>query len=57
MCVLFVTFYILHLTDDNKFGQKLLEKMGWSKGQGLGKNLQGMSDPVKCKVKDDLRGI
>ena len=27
--------------DEDKFGQKLMEKMGWSKGKGLGANLDG----------------
>jgi splicing factor 45 len=26
--------------------QKLLEKMGWREGQGLGRNKQGMSTPL-----------
>ena len=27
--------------DQDKFGQKLMEKMGWSKGKGLGANEDG----------------
>ena len=27
--------------DEDKFGQKLMEKMGWSKGKGLGANEDG----------------
>jgi splicing factor 45 len=26
--------------------QKLLEKMGWREGQGLGRNRQGMATPL-----------
>ena len=28
----------LWANDDNKFGHKLMEKMGWEKGKGLGAN-------------------
>ena len=27
--------------DQDKFGQKLMEKMGWSQGKGLGANEDG----------------
>ena len=27
--------------DESKFGQKLMEKMGWQKGKGLGANEDG----------------
>ncbi|XP_068433222.1 PIN2/TERF1-interacting telomerase inhibitor 1 [Clinocottus analis] len=43
--------------DDSKFGQKLMERMGWSKGKGLGVSEQGMVDHVKVKVKNDQLGI
>lgn len=28
-------------------GRKMLEKMGWKKGEGLGKEGTGMKDPVR----------
>ncbi|XP_039300141.1 PIN2/TERF1-interacting telomerase inhibitor 1 [Nilaparvata lugens] len=34
-------------TDKSKFGQKLLEKMGWKEGQGLGAQNQGISERIK----------
>ena len=43
--------------DENKFGQKLMEKMGWESGKGLGANLDGMVDHIKVKVKGDNKGI
>lgn len=30
-------------------GRKMLEKMGWKKGEGLGKEGTGMKDPVSCR--------
>lgn len=43
--------------DDSKFGQKMLERMGWSKGKGLGRSEQGSTDHVKVKVKNDSYGL
>lgn len=31
-------------------GRKMLEKMGWKKGEGLGKEGTGMKDPVRWFV-------
>jgi hypothetical protein len=41
------------ITDESKFGKKLMEKMGWSEGTGLGSTSQGMLDPIMLKTKDD----
>ncbi|XP_046984926.1 PIN2/TERF1-interacting telomerase inhibitor 1 isoform X1 [Schistocerca americana] len=43
--------------DNNKFGQRMLEKMGWKKGCGLGVNLQGMKEHVKVSAKNDTKGL
>ncbi|XP_063985732.1 microtubule-associated protein 1B [Diachasmimorpha longicaudata] len=43
--------------DSNKFGQKMLEKMGWTSGKGLGANEQGMTEHVRVRFKDDAGGI
>eukprot|EP00126_Sphaerothecum_destruens_P005037 Sdes_comp18518_c0_seq1m8562 len=43
--------------DEGKFGFKMLEKMGWKKGKGLGISEQGKTDFVKVKRKEDSFGI
>ena len=44
------------LSDEEKFGQKLMEKMGWKKGKGLGANEDGMLEHVRVSLKMDTRG-
>eukprot|EP00775_Hariotina_reticulata_P003576 gene3576-3842_t len=39
------------------FGQKMLEQMGWSKGQGLGKEKSGMKEAIEVKKKEDTLGV
>lgn len=39
------------------FGEKLLRQWGWEKGQGCGKNKQGISEAVQVKKKDDNNGV
>merc|ERR1711915_337318 len=43
--------------DQNKFGQKLMEKMGWNKGEGLGKEGQGITEHIKVHHKDNTKGV
>ncbi|KAA0708747.1 PIN2/TERF1-interacting telomerase inhibitor 1 67-11-3 protein LPTS1 [Triplophysa tibetana] len=43
--------------DESKFGQKMLERMGWSKGKGLGKSQQGSTEHIKVKVKNNTQGL
>jgi len=43
--------------DTNKFGQKLMEKMGWSQGKGLGAKEDGMVEHIKVSHKNDSKGI
>lgn len=47
-------FYVI--LDSNKFGQKLLEKMGWTSGKGLGKQENGVTEHVKVSLKTDSKG-
>ncbi|UMM15756.1 hypothetical protein L5515_013062 [Caenorhabditis briggsae] len=43
--------------DDKKFSKKLMEKMGWSEGDGLGRNRQGNQDAVKLRANTSGRGL
>ncbi|XP_040283104.1 LOW QUALITY PROTEIN: PIN2/TERF1-interacting telomerase inhibitor 1 [Bufo bufo] len=43
--------------DESKFGQKMLEKMGWSKGKGLGAQEQGSTEHVKVQLKNNTLGL
>ncbi|XP_017839571.1 PIN2/TERF1-interacting telomerase inhibitor 1 isoform X2 [Drosophila busckii] len=43
--------------DDTRFGTKMLEKMGWSKGKGLGANEDGSKDFVRVRFKNDAEGL
>ncbi|KYB24768.1 PIN2/TERF1-interacting telomerase inhibitor 1-like Protein [Tribolium castaneum] len=43
--------------DSSKFGQKMLEKMGWSKGKGLGAKENGIVEHVKIPYKNDSKGM
>ncbi|KAJ3057352.1 hypothetical protein HK097_008447 [Rhizophlyctis rosea] len=45
-----------HLPENNK-GFMLLQKMGWSKGTGLGREGTGRIDPIPIIYKDDSLGI
>lgn len=41
----------------SKFAQAQLEKLGWSAGEGLGKNRQGMSSHIKVTKRQDEVGL
>ncbi|XP_071446788.1 uro-adherence factor A-like isoform X1 [Hetaerina americana] len=38
-------------------GMLLLQKMGWRPGEGLGKNKEGVLEPLRLDVKTDKRGL
>jgi len=47
----------LWANDDQKIGHKLMEKMGWEKGNGLGANQDGRTEHIKVKLKDNQKGV
>lgn len=44
------------ITDSNK-GRKMLEKMGWKKGEGLGKDGGGMKTPIPLQLRRTHAGL
>lgn len=40
-----------------QFGLKMLQKMGWTPGEGLGKNKEGAIEPLLLDVKMDKKGF
>jgi len=43
--------------DTSRFGFKMMEKMGWSPGKGLGVNEDGETKSLPVKVKEDNKGV
>lgn len=45
------------LVDQSKFGFRMLMKMGWAPGKGLGVNEDGNQEHVKIRLKEDNLGL
>ncbi|KAJ3121413.1 PIN2/TERF1-interacting telomerase inhibitor 1 [Nowakowskiella sp. JEL0407] len=43
--------------DKSKFGFKMLSKMGWAEGKGLGLREDGQVDHIKVRLKIDSLGV
>ncbi|XP_020854048.2 LOW QUALITY PROTEIN: angiogenic factor with G patch and FHA domains 1 [Phascolarctos cinereus] len=43
--------------NDNNKGRKMLEKMGWKKGEGLGKDGGGMKTPIQLQLRQTHAGL
>ncbi|KAG5459346.1 MAG: hypothetical protein BJ554DRAFT_261 [Olpidium bornovanus] len=43
--------------DESNLGFKMLQKMGWSRGAGLGRAGQGRVEPVPFEHKQDFLGV
>ncbi|XP_048358845.1 angiogenic factor with G patch and FHA domains 1 isoform X2 [Sphaerodactylus townsendi] len=46
----------VEISDSNR-GHKMLEKMGWKKGEGLGKSGSGMKDPITLQLHRKQAGL
>lgn len=45
------------LSHGNSVGRKILEKMGWKEGEGLGKEKKGLITPLIARKIDDRAGV
>eukprot|EP00038_Savillea_parva_P002030 m.109926 g.109926 ORF g.109926 m.109926 type:complete len:347 (+) comp10702_c0_seq2:78-1118(+) len=43
--------------DKSKYGHRMLEKMGWSDGNGLGKKGNGITSHIKVRTKNNALGV
>lgn len=41
----------------SRFGERVMRSMGWEKGQGLGRNSDGIVEAIQVKKKDDTVGV
>ncbi|XP_073680801.1 angiogenic factor with G patch and FHA domains 1 isoform X1 [Garra rufa] len=46
----------VEIGDENK-GRQMLEKMGWKRGEGLGKDGAGIKDPIQLNVRKSQSGL
>lgn len=42
---------------DSNIGKKLLMKMGWETGKGLGKNQSGIVEPIAAEIRAEKAGL
>ena len=42
--------------DKSKYGYRMLQRMGWEEGKGLGSKEEGPREHIKVKVKRDNQG-
>ncbi|CAJ0957364.1 unnamed protein product [Ranitomeya imitator] len=51
------TFPVRREINDSNKGRQMLEKMGWKKGEGLGKSGDGMKDPIHLQLHKKQAGL
>ena len=43
--------------NDNNIGSQMLQKMGWKKGEGLGKQATGITVPIEVEMREKGRAL
>ena len=43
-------------TDQGRYGYRMLQRMGWSQGQGLGRGKEGRKELIRVSRRDDNSG-
>lgn len=51
-----LAWFFFFFEDDAKFGKKILERMGWRNGKGLGKREQGRNENLRLKANHSGKG-
>jgi Pin2-interacting protein X1 len=51
---LYLSYFVCIGADKSKFGYKMLQKMGWKEGKGLGKDEDGMDTHVHIKKRSEM---
>ena len=46
----------LNFADKSKYGYRMLQRMGWEEGKGLGSKEEGPREHIKVTVKRDNQG-
>ena len=54
LCIILKLCYLLEFVDEERFGYRMMQRMGWSKGRGLGAKEDGMASFVKLRKIDVL---
>ena len=49
-------YYFVSDSADLSTSMKMMEKMGWKEGEGLGRDNQGVSEPIQLKMNMMNRG-
>ena len=41
----------------SKFGEKIMQAMGWEDGKGLGKKMDGLNEPIQVTRREEGAGL
>merc|ERR1712045_657971 len=50
-------FFLKKMSQKESFAERMMRKQGWHDGAGLGKNNQGIVNPIKASLKFDKTGV